>query len=112
MAPSSSPCLPRAAPNQWSPWIASSPSSRSPTPTADHEQKAILIWNAFRERLEVSDFEGISYELGELLQEHDLTELDVEFSNEEMDTVIKTLPNNHAPGPDGFNGCFIKNVEI
>ena len=25
-----------------------------------------------------------------------------------MDRVIKDLPNNHARGPDGFNGCFIK----
>jgi hypothetical protein len=74
----------------------------------DHVKKANLIWNAFRERLGVSDFEGISYELGELLQEHDLTDLDVDFTNEEMDTVIKNLPNNHALGPDGFNGCFIK----
>lgn len=30
------------------------------------------------------------------------------FSEEEIDMVIKSLPNNHAPGPNGFNGLFIK----
>ena len=26
----------------------------------------------------------------------------------EIEQVIKNLPNSHAPGPDGFNGLFIK----
>jgi len=32
-----------------------------------------------------------------------LEELDENFSDHEIDLVIKNLPNSHAPGPDGFN---------
>ena len=37
-----------------------------------------------------------------------MEDLDVDFSQQEVETVIKSLPNNHAPGPDGFNGLLIK----
>ena len=30
------------------------------------------------------------------------------FSNDEISAMLKALPSNHAPGPDGFNGFFIK----
>jgi hypothetical protein len=59
----------------------------------------------------VSEFSGMSYNLSDLLIEHDLEGLDAEFSQEEIEMVIKTLPNNHAPRPDGFNGLFIKNCQ-
>ena len=49
-----------------------------------------------------------SYNIGELLTSHDLEDLDVDFSQQEIEMVIKSLPNNHAPGPDRFNGLFIK----
>ena len=35
--------------------------------------------------------------------------LEVPFSDEEIDRVIKSLPNDKSPGPDGFNNDFIKN---
>jgi hypothetical protein len=34
--------------------------------------------------------------------------LDEDFSQEEIDLVIKNLPNSDASGPDVFNGFFIK----
>lgn len=74
----------------------------------DHEQKASHLWNAFKERMGISEFIGISYDLSDLLVRHDLDGMDNAFSDEEIEMVIKTLPNNHAPGPDGFNGLFIK----
>lgn len=37
-----------------------------------------------------------------------LSELGIPFSKEEIDNVVKELPSNKAPGPDGFNGNFIK----
>ena len=37
-----------------------------------------------------------------------MEDLNSEFSQQEIDLVIKSLPNSHAPGPDGFNGIFIK----
>jgi hypothetical protein len=36
----------------------------------------------------------------------DLEELTNPFSKKEMDEVIKDMPLDRAPGPDGFNGLF------
>ena len=30
------------------------------------------------------------------------------FSTAEIDAVVKEMPIGRAPGPDGFNGCFLK----
>jgi hypothetical protein len=56
---------------------------------------------------------GINLQLNllDLLKEYDkdlnfLTE--PPFSQEEMDNVIKKMPPDKAPGPDGFNGLFLK----
>jgi hypothetical protein len=38
----------------------------------------------------------------------DLSFLTEPFSQEEMDVVIKKMPPDKAPGPDGFNGLFMK----
>lgn len=37
-----------------------------------------------------------------------LNVLEAPFSNTEVDEVIKNLPNNKSPGPDGFNNEFYK----
>jgi hypothetical protein len=50
----------------------------------DHEQKANLLWIAFKQRMGVSEFSGMSYNLSDLLIEHDLEGLDAEFSQEEI----------------------------
>jgi hypothetical protein len=36
--------------------------------------------------------------------------LEVPFSREEIVKVVKNLPNEKSPGPDGFNNEFIKTV--
>ena len=74
----------------------------------DHDQKANLLWSSFKQRLGVSEFSSMAFNLSSLLTEHNLEVLDAYFSQEEIDMVIKNLPNSHAPGPDGFNGLFIK----
>lgn len=74
----------------------------------EHEQKANLLWSAYKQRLGVSEYSGMVYNLSSILTTHDLGALDDDFSQAEIDMVIKGLPNNHAPGPDGFNGLFIK----
>jgi hypothetical protein len=74
----------------------------------NHEQKANLIWSSFKDRMGASDFKNISYDLSSLLVPQNLSEIDSDFSQEEIDLVIKTLLDSHAPGPDGFNGLFIK----
>ena len=38
----------------------------------------------------------------------DLSSLVEPFSAEEIDLIIKQLPPDKAPGPDGFNGYFLK----
>jgi hypothetical protein len=37
-----------------------------------------------------------------------LEELTIPFTKEEIDNVIKSMPVDKAPGPDGFNGKFLK----
>jgi hypothetical protein len=74
----------------------------------EHEQKANLLWEAYKQRLGCSEHTNMAYNLSSILTEHDLAHLDSEFSEQEIECVIKSLPNNHAPGPDGFNGFFAK----
>jgi len=78
------------------------------SPATDHDQKANLLWTTSKKRLGNSEFTRMAYELSSILMEHDLDGLDSDSSQEEIDMVIKFLPNNHAPGPDGFNGLFSK----
>jgi hypothetical protein len=55
--------------------------------------------------------EGISmqFDLSTLLTWIDgLDDLTVPFEKSEMDAVIKAMPCDRAPGPDGFNGLFLK----
>ena len=56
----------------------------------------------------VSEFIGIIFELGNLLSPQDLQELETPFTLEEIDNVVKNLPNDKSPGPNGFNNEFIK----
>ena len=77
------------------------------TSVTEHEQKANLLWSAYKQRLGCTEFTDMAYDLTSLLTQHDLDHLDLDFSQEEIDLVIKSLPNSHAPGPDGFNGFFI-----
>jgi hypothetical protein len=42
------------------------------------------------------------------LQQHDLSSLDAPISEEEVHNTINLLPNDKAPGPDGFMGRFYK----
>ena len=37
-----------------------------------------------------------------------LEELTTPFTHKEIDKVVREMPSDRAPGPDGFNGCFLK----
>jgi hypothetical protein len=39
---------------------------------------------------------------------HDLSDLEMQFSLEEVDNTIKSMPSDKASGPDGFTGAFFK----
>jgi hypothetical protein len=73
----------------------------------DHHLKAGLLWNAFRDRLGLSEYSGMLFDLEILLQRVPLHVLDDPFSKE-IDAAVKELPSDHATGPDGFNGRFFK----
>jgi hypothetical protein len=75
----------------------------------NHEQKATLIWEDFRERLDTSAFETMQFDLDDLLHnEVDLSPLEMSFSIPEIDNVVKNLPIDKSPGLDEFNNEFIK----
>lgn len=75
---------------------------------ADHNLKAGLLYTAFKDRLGISEFPSVLYDLQSLIQRVDLPCLDHDFTKEEIDAALKDMPSDHAPGPDGFNGCFMK----
>jgi hypothetical protein len=51
----------------------------------------------------------MQFDLERILQKgEDLDELTKPFEKKEMDEVIKEMPVDRAPGPDGFNGLFLK----
>jgi hypothetical protein len=42
------------------------------------------------------------------MQQYNLEELVTPFTGQEINAVLKDLPTDKAPGPDGFNGYFFK----
>jgi hypothetical protein len=74
----------------------------------NHDHKAAIIWKSFKERLGVSDYTIMHFNLNEMIQSHDLRHLDEPFSDNEIEMIIKEMPSDRAPGPDGFNGAFLK----
>jgi retron-type reverse transcriptase len=79
----------------------------------DHEGKAEVLWNAFKNRMGKSDNPEMHFILQDMYDNpmsSDMKEqLEIPFSDEEIEGVIKSLPNDKSPGPDGFNNDFIKN---
>lgn len=76
----------------------------------DHEGKAGLLWNAFKRRMGVSSEPVMVFDLQSLVQAvPDLEELTpFPFLHSEIDDIVKRMPIDKAPGPDGFNGMFMK----
>ena len=54
------------------------------TSVTEHEQKANLLWSAYKQRLGCTKFTNMAYYLTSLLTQHDLDHLDLDFSQEEM----------------------------
>lgn len=74
---------------------------------SEHSPKAGALWSSFKERLGLSEFVGLSYDLSTIIQLVQLSGLDGPFSREEIDAAVKYMASDHAPGSDGFNGCFM-----
>jgi hypothetical protein len=74
-----------------------------------HEEKANLLWQAYKERLGTREFTHMYFDLSTLMTRVDnLADLALPFSKEEIDEVIRGLPLGKSPGPDGFNSDFMK----
>jgi hypothetical protein len=74
-----------------------------------HAAKEEIIYQSFKQRLGSSDQPQMLLDLGSLIQPTPrLEDLSVPFTKEEIDAVVSSLPIDKAPGPDGFNGQFLK----
>jgi hypothetical protein len=75
----------------------------------NHIDKAAILWEAFKERLGHSEFNNITFNLDTLLDRNpNLAWLEEPFAGDEIDSVVRSLPNNKAPSLDGFNNEFLK----
>ena len=76
---------------------------------SDHAQMAGIIWSCFKNRMGTSRGIAMGFDLASLINPVDgLDLLTKPFEKEEMDDVVKHMPVDKAPGPDGFNGLFFK----
>lgn len=75
----------------------------------DHEGKAGLLWLSFKNRMGVTTAPTMHFDLSSLFQPVDgLEGLSSEFLQSEIDNTVAHLPLDKAPGPDGFNGLFLR----
>jgi hypothetical protein len=76
----------------------------------NHDHKAVIILNSYKERLGISIDPMMTFDLDTLVTIHALSHLDDPFTAEEIVVVLKEIPTNRALGPAGFNGLFMKNA--
>ena len=70
----------------------------------DHTGKEALLFQAYTERLRTSKNTQMQFDLRSLIRPtENLYHLTLPFTHEEIDNIIKEMPNDKAPGPDGFN---------
>ena len=75
---------------------------------SDHEGKAALLYTSYKNRMGISLQPQMHFDLANLIQSTvDLDFLVSPFTTEEIDHMVKLLPIDKAPGPDGFNGLFL-----
>jgi retron-type reverse transcriptase len=76
---------------------------------SDHAEMAGLLWSSYKERMGMSEGIRMQFDLAALIEKvPGLDEISMPFLLEEMELVIKQMPPDKAPGPDGFNGHFLK----
>jgi hypothetical protein len=76
---------------------------------SDHQSKASILWEAFKDRLGSTDSPEMMFDLEQLLNRaEDLDWLTDPFTHEEINLVVANLPSDKSPGPDGFNIDFVK----
>jgi hypothetical protein len=76
-----------------------------------HVDKVEILWQAYKERMGISEFSHMYFNLSSLITTHTyLGDLELPFSKEEIDIIVANLPNDKSPGPDGFNGESITHI--
>lgn len=81
------------------------------TSHCDHSTKENILWEPFKDRLGKSDNPTMHFDLDSLLTTStNLGCLDEEFTSTEIDQVVRHLPTDKSPGPDGFNTDFVKKM--
>lgn len=76
---------------------------------SSHQEKEQILWDEFRQRLGVSKFKEFTIQPSALINPSSLLQhLEEPLTVEEIDKIVKALPNNKSLGPDGFNNEFTK----
>jgi hypothetical protein len=79
---------------------------------SDHDGKASILWKTFKDRMGNSDKPQMLFNLEDIYDqnrnEEEMQSLEIPFTEKEIEDVVKNLPNEKSPGPNGFNNEFIK----
>jgi hypothetical protein len=74
-----------------------------------HEGKAGLLWSAFKNSMGHTSSPSMLFDLSSMFTTVDGLDLLVSpFQAKEIDAIVKLMPVDKAPGPDSFNGLFMK----
>jgi len=79
---------------------------------SDHAGKAAILWDSFKKRLVHSEGHKMFFDLPHLYDNNVnpqiFQDLEIPFSDEEINDVVKNLPSDKSLGLDGFNNEFLK----
>lgn len=61
-----------------------------------HDLKAATLWHSFKERLCISEFHSILFDLSSLIDIVELPSMDHPFTKDEISTALKYMPSDHS----------------
>jgi hypothetical protein len=72
-----------------------------------HEEKAVGLWEVFKNRMERSGNPQMLFNLEELVQPfQDIDSLVTPFTTSGIDEIVKNMPSNKSPGQMGLMDIF------
>ena len=75
---------------------------------SDHVGKAQELFQTYKNRLGMTEPHEMKFGLAWIIKKIEgLDELTKPFTHEEIVKVVREMPSDKAPSPDGFNGCFL-----
>lgn len=78
---------------------------------ADHDGMAPALHEHFVAVFGTAEFDGVTLDFQALeIQAIDLSDQETPFTAAKVWAVIKAMPSDRAPGPDGFTGAFYKSA--